>query len=46
MPPTASSTGYGIVAVVRDKSRTAVAAPPSRIKKKRKLWAVVMLACS
>src|ERR1700686_327745 len=46
MPPAARSTGYGTVAVVRDKRRSNVATPPSTIKKKRKLCAVVISARS
>src|SRR5712692_4009225 len=46
MPPAAKSTGYGTVAVVRDRRRSNVATPPSTIKKKRKLCAVVMSAFS
>src|SRR5258708_11116079 len=46
IPPAARSTGYGTVAVVRETRRSNVATPPSTIKKKRKLWAVVIGASS
>ena len=42
MPPIASSTGYGTVGVVRETRRSAVAAAPSTIKKRRKPWALLI----
>src|SRR5207237_1341607 len=41
IPPTASKTGYGTVGALLDSRRSAVAAPPRRMRKKRKLCAVL-----
>src|SRR5438046_10730489 len=43
VPPTASGTGWGSVAVVGESRRSPMAAVPSRIRKKRKLWAVLTM---